>query len=170
MVRRLLLVATLGWVAAGCGLVAGRPTPEQMAVHVARLEIILPGLEGLRVSEFEFGGCLAIAYGRGWFASAAEGCERPGFAPFDAIARADAARLEEAFSALAVPTTGLRLGTYDRDGRLVLARFALDDLSLTEGWEYLYDPGDSVPKVNVTGGTEFLRIDRAWWLVISRDH
>jgi hypothetical protein len=147
-----------------------RPTPQQMAADVARLDAVVPVLEDLRVTDFEDSAfCRNLAYARGAFGNLAqEGCEREGTGQFDEAALADHARVALAIAATGVTTDRMQDVTYDAEGSLETARIRLVEASVTENWEYLYDPTGVVPKQNVDGQA-FSRIAPDWWFVSSRD-
>jgi hypothetical protein len=170
-VRGTALAAVIAVVCA-CSLLGGRPSSEQMTVQVARLTLVLPLLEELRVSEFERGRCQVLVYGRGAFVGDGETCITgaapfDGIAPFDDVAAADHARIAAALNATGVPTDRIELAP-GRSGDRETVRFILTTTSVRDAWAYVYDPGDSQSKA-ATRGAEYLRIDRDWSFVVSPD-
>jgi hypothetical protein len=169
--RRVLAVALLAAIATlGCG--GGLPQqPSKLAADVAALDAVVPLLEELRVTDFEASPyCRNLAYRRGAFGHLAQdGCQRAGTVEFDEVALADHGRLAEAIEASGVTTGRLREATYTPDGDLETAWFMLNDASIDENGDYLYDPTGAEPKDDVPGEQTFTRINDAWWFVWSRD-
>lgn len=157
-------------LAAGCAS-GGLPPPNQMAADVGRLDAVLPILEELRVTDFEASPfCRNLAYARGVFADLAQdGCARDGAIGFDEVASNDQARVAAAIDATAVMTDRIRVATYAPDGDLETAWFALTDASITDNGDYLYDPTNVEPKVDVADLQTFTRINGDWWFVWSLD-
>ena len=142
-----------------------------MSADVARLDAVVPIVEELRVTDFEDSAhCRNLGYARGAFGKLDEdGCEREGTRQFDGAAIADHARLAEAIAASGVAATRILTATYDADGELETAWFALEDGSITEDWTYLYDPTGVEPTQDVPGRQDFTQIDEDWWFVRSYD-
>jgi hypothetical protein len=163
------IVAFAALALAACS--SGPVLPGDMAADVGRLESVVPLVEELRASDFENSPyCRNLGYARGVFGDLAQdGCARDGTQPFDAIAVADHARVAEAITTADVPATRIRTATFDPHGGLQTAWFVLQDGSITEDQAYLYDPANTVPKVNAEGGEQFTRLDDAWWFVRSPD-
>ena len=163
------IIALAALVVAACS--SAPVLPGEMAADVGRLQTVVPIVEELRVSDFENSPyCRNLGYARGVFGDLAQdGCARDGTQPFDAVAVADHARVAEAITATDVPATRIRTVTFDADGGLRTAWFVLQDGSITEDQAYLYDPANTVAKVNADGGEAFTRLDDAWWFVRSPD-
>ncbi len=164
-----LIVASM-LLAAACG---GDPAPPpgQMAADVARLDEVVAIVQELQVTDFEQSAwCTNLAYERGTFGMLEQdGCARDGTGPFDAVALADHARLAQAIEASGVEADRIRLATYDGDGDLETAWFALHDANIQDNWEYLLDPNGVELKQDVPGQVDFTQIDGDWWFVRSFD-
>jgi hypothetical protein len=142
-----------------------------MAVEAGRVQEIVPLLEELAVTGFSAeDGCTWLIYRRGGFYDGGDSCQPGEAAPFDAVARADHARLLAAIAANGAPTRRMNDATFGPDGRLRTAWFVHSAHPWPDFWEYLYDPGDVTPKVD--GGpleAVYTRIDGAWWFRSSID-
>ena len=147
------------------------PPPDELTAAAARLDAVIPIVEALRVTDFEASAdCRNLGYARGAFGDMdAEGCQRDGTGPFDAVALADHARLAGAIVAAEVEIDRLRSATYAADGTLETAWFSVIDASVTDDWEYLFDPTGVVPKPDAPDTQDFTRLDDLWWFVRSRD-
>jgi hypothetical protein len=168
--RIVAVLATVAAVAA-CLPAASAPGPRQMALEAERIQRIMPLLDELGVTQFtNEDGCAWLIYARGGFYEGGDSCQPGGARPFDALARADHARIVDALASNGAPTRRINGGRLGPDGRLLMARFVHSAHPFPDYWEYLYDPDDLEPKVE--GGpmeVEYTRIDGDWWFQSSLD-
>jgi hypothetical protein len=169
MVSFVAVAVAIAVAAAAC---SPAPPPQgRRAAEVARLAAAIPLIEELRVTDFENSAwCRNLGYERGAFGFPDEvGCDRDGTVPFDPAALVDHGRLAAAITASGVATDRLLTLTYDDEGSLEQAWFALDSGSVLESWHYVYDRAGTLERPDIAGLREFARVGDSWWFVHAAD-
>jgi hypothetical protein len=167
--RTWIALVTSAMLVLGCA--GGPPAPDQQLGDVTRLEAVVPLVSELHVIGFENSAhCRSLEYERGTFSAVVEGgCDGAGTQPFDAVAMADHTRLAEAILAANAGVIRIQNTTYDAQDELESVWLKLQDATIEDDWQYLYDPTGAVPKVDQPDRITFRRIDDDWWFVWSFD-